>query len=59
MAQLERMLKALEAYRTAASPQATGAAGDGTGGQSVTRQLDEQAAPPPAAPAAAPTEAAP
>jgi hypothetical protein len=55
MAQLERMLKALEAYRSTASPQAQADAAAGAGGQSVTRQLDEQAAAPPAAP----TEAAP
>jgi len=60
LAQLERMLKALDAYRSTAGPQAATGTGDGTGGQSVTRQLDEQtAAAPPTAPAAAPTEAAP
>jgi methylphosphotriester-DNA--protein-cysteine methyltransferase len=52
MAQLERMLKALDAYRQVASP--TDGSGDtGAGsGQAVTRQLDEQPAttpPPPAA----------
>ncbi|MFM8986916.1 MAG: hypothetical protein ACKONH_12840 [Planctomycetia bacterium] len=53
MAQLERMLKALEAYRTAASPAAAAGHGGGTGTQSVTRQLDEQAPPPPATDTAA------
>ena len=58
LAQLERMLKALDAYRSTAGPQAATATATGVGGQSVTRQLDEQAAaaPPTAAPAA-PTEA--
>ncbi|MFM7206842.1 MAG: hypothetical protein ACKO4T_09255 [Planctomycetaceae bacterium] len=46
MAQLERMLKALDAYRTVASPtgEATGTAAGG--GQAMTRQLDESATPP-------------
>jgi len=56
MAQLEKMLKALDAYQNASSPRATDGAGGGTGAENVTRQLDEAA---PAAPAAAaPTEAA-
>lgn len=55
MAQLERMLKALEAYRSTASPAAAAGDGGGTGSQSVTRQLDEQA---PAAPAAGGTSTA-
>jgi hypothetical protein len=60
MAQLERMLKALDAYRQVASP--TGdATGDGGGvGQTVTRQLDDSAAAtPPAASASAPPTAGP
>jgi hypothetical protein len=57
MAQLEKMLKALDAYQTASSPRAADEGAGGTGAQNVTRQLDEAA--PPAAPAApAPTEAA-
>jgi hypothetical protein len=56
MAQLEKMLKALDAYQNASSPRATDGAAGGTGAENVTRQLDEAA---PAAPAAAaPTEAA-
>jgi hypothetical protein len=59
MAQLEKMLKALDAYQNATSPGAAGAAPAAappdTGGQSVTRQLDESAAP---AAAPSPTEAA-
>jgi hypothetical protein len=59
MAQLEKMLKALDAYQTTSSPRSSGDAGD-TGARDVTRPLDEQ---PPAAPAAAgaaaPPEAAP
>jgi len=43
MAQLDKMLRALDAYRQMASP--TGeAAGDGGGGANVTRQLDESTA---------------
>jgi hypothetical protein len=52
MAQLERMLKALDAYREVASP--TGDARDdgGAGSQNVTRQLDQPPAaqPPPGGP---------
>ena len=55
MAQLEKMLKALDAYQNASSPRATDGAGGGTGAENVTRQLDEAAPPAPAA--AAPTEA--
>lgn len=55
MAQLEKMLKALDAYQTASSPRATDGAAGGTGAAHVTRQLDEAAPPAPAA--AAPTEA--
>jgi hypothetical protein len=55
MAQLEKMLKALDAYQNATSPGAAAAAAADTGGQSVTRQLDESAAP---AAAPSPTEAA-
>jgi hypothetical protein len=57
MAQLEKMLKALDAYQNASSPRATDGGAGGTGAQNVTRQLDEAAPPAPAA--AAPTEAAP
>jgi hypothetical protein len=56
MAQIEKMLKALDAYQNAAGPRATDGAAGGTGSQNVTRQLD--AAAPPAPAAAAPTEAA-
>jgi hypothetical protein len=52
MAQLERMLKSLDAYRQVASP--TGGADEGSsGGQAVTRQLDESSTSAPATPAAA------
>jgi hypothetical protein len=49
MAQLDRMLRALDAYRQVASP--TGdTGGDGAaGGANVTRQLDEQGPVPAAA----------
>jgi hypothetical protein len=51
MALLEKMLKALDAYRQVASPTGDSGAPGGTGGQSVTRQLDGgQAAKPAAAP---------
>jgi hypothetical protein len=49
MALLEKMLKALDAYRQVASPTGDAAAGGGTGGQSVTRQLDGGQATAPAA----------
>jgi hypothetical protein len=58
MAQLEWMLKALEAYRSTASPAAAAGDGGGTGTQSVTRQLDEQAPAAAAADAAAASETA-
>jgi hypothetical protein len=57
MAQLEKMLKALDAYQTASSPRGADGGAGGTGAQNVTRQLDETATPA-AAPAPAPTEAA-
>ncbi len=41
MAQLEKMLKALDAYRQVASPTGDTGAAAGSGGQSVTRQIDE------------------
>jgi hypothetical protein len=41
MAQLEKMLKALDAYRQVASPTGDAGAAAGSGGQSVTRQIDE------------------
>jgi hypothetical protein len=51
MAQLEKMLKALDAYRQVASPTGEASGTGGTGGQTVTRQLDEgQTAKPAAAP---------
>jgi hypothetical protein len=46
MAQLERMLKALDAYREVASPTGDASGTGGTGAQNVTRQPDEQPAPP-------------
>ena len=50
MAMLEKMLKALDAYRQVASPTGDSGGGGGTGGQSVSRQLDGgQAAKPTAA----------
>ena len=45
MAQLERMLKALDAYREVASPTGDAAGDGGTGAQNVTRQLDDRPAP--------------
>lgn len=62
MAQLERMLKALEAYRSTTSPAAAAGEGGDAGTQSVARQLDEKAAPaagPAAGNATAASEAAP
>lgn len=54
MAQLERMLKALDAYRQVASPTGDATGDGGGGGQTVTRQLDDAAAAtPPAEPASA------
>jgi hypothetical protein len=47
MALLEKMLKALDAYRQVASPTGDTGGAAGSGGQSVTRQIDEgQAAKP-------------
>jgi len=60
MAQLERMLKALDAYRQVASPTGDATGDGGGGGQTVTRQLDDSAAvTPPAASALAPPTAGP
>jgi hypothetical protein len=60
MAQLERMLKALDAYRQVASPTGDATGDGGGGGQTVTRQLDDSAAAtPPAASASAPPTAGP
>lgn len=57
MAQLEKMLRALDAYRQVASPAADGGDGGAGGGQTMTRQLDESAAASPKqATAAAETE---
>lgn len=51
MAQLEKMLRALDAYRQVASPTGEASGSGGTGGQAVIRQLDEgQGAKPAAAP---------
>ena len=52
MAQLEKMLRALDAYRQVASPTTDGGDGGAGGGQNMTRQLDEPAVPAPAAAAA-------
>ncbi len=53
MAQLDTMLRALDAYRQIASPAGQTAGDGGGGGGTVTRQLDESSAPAaPAAPAA-------
>jgi len=59
MAQLEKMVKALDAYRSVSSP--TGGTGDGggAGGQAVTRQLDEARPASPPAQAMPPAQAAP
>ena len=60
MAQLERMLKALDAYRQVASPTGDATGDGGSGGQTVTRQLDDSAAAtPPTAPASAAPPAGP
>ena len=57
MAQIEKMLKALDAYRNTAGPRTADDGGGGAAG--VTRQVDETAAAPaPAAAAPAATEAA-
>ena len=48
MAELERMLRSLDAYRNVSSVRAETGGGGGTGGQSVTRQVDEAAAARPA-----------
>jgi len=45
IAQLERMLKALDAYREVASPTGSAASDGGTGTQNVTRQQEERPAP--------------
>lgn len=45
IAQLERMLKALDAYREVASPTGSAASDGGTGAQNVTRQQEERPAP--------------
>ncbi len=52
MAELERMLRSLDAYRNVSAVRGTTDAGGTTSGQTVTRQLDEAAAPPVVAPAA-------
>jgi hypothetical protein len=57
MAQLEKMLKALDAYQNASSPQAAVGGAGGSGAQNVTRQLEEATPPAPSTPAS--TEAAP
>ncbi len=55
MAQLEKMLRALDAYKTVSSPRGDAAADGGGGSQSVTRQVDEAAAPAAPAPTSPPT----
>jgi hypothetical protein len=52
MAQLERMLKALDAYREVASPTGDAGGAGGAGSQNVTRQVDQApaAAAPPGGP---------
>jgi hypothetical protein len=42
MAQLEKMLRSLEAYQQVSSPTSDGGDGGAGGGQNMTRQLDEQ-----------------
>ena len=55
MALLEKMLKALDAYRQVASPTGDAGTAGGAGGQSVTRQLEgDQAAKPSQAPPSQP-----
>ncbi len=44
MAQLERMLRSLDAYQNVASPTAAGDGDSGTGSASVKRQVEDQAA---------------
>ena len=56
MSQLEKMLKALDAYRQVSSPTGGAEGGGSAGGQSVTRQLDE---PRPVSPAAPPADGQP
>jgi hypothetical protein len=57
MAQLDKMLKALDAYRQVSSPTGDDGGGGGAGpGPNVTRQVDDEAAAP-AAPATAEPEA--
>jgi hypothetical protein len=54
MAQLERMLRALEAYRELSGPRPAGAEAGSSGGASVARQANDQPeASPPAAPESA------
>ena len=49
MAQLERMLRALEAYRELSGPRPAGAEAGSSGGASVARQANDQPEAPPAA----------
>jgi hypothetical protein len=51
MAQLEKMLKALDAYRQVASPTGDAGGGGGAAGPGITRQLDESQTAAPASPA--------
>ena len=53
MAQLEKMLRSLEAYQQAASPAGGGSDGGGGEGASVTRQVNDEPAEKPAAEAGA------
>ena len=55
MAQLEKMVRALDAYREVAKPADASAAG-GDVGPAVTRQLDEQEPPPASGPTPPPAE---
>jgi hypothetical protein len=56
MAQLERMLKALDAYRQVTGPTDGSGTGDagGSAGPSMTRQVEEAAAPAPPSPPPSP-----
>jgi hypothetical protein len=56
MAELERMLRSLDAYRNVSAVRAATEGGGTTGGQAVTRQLDEPGTP--STPAAPPADAA-
>jgi len=59
MAQLEKMLRSLDAYTQVSSPTADGDDGGAGGGQNMTRQLDERPTAAAAGPAAAAAAAGP